>query len=82
MYIRDAERKQLSEQAMSLCIQSLRSSIKNTNTDNHGAMQKLLLDIFRAYQKVQKHIVNKEGAFANMLMEMYKKIVQEKVCEK
>lgn len=49
------------------------------NTGSHGALQKVLLDIFKAYQKVQKHVVNKEGVFANMLMEVYKKMVQEKV---
>lgn len=79
VYIRDAERKQLSDQAMSLCVQSLKSQIKNMNTLSHSAMQKLLLDIFKAYQRVQKHIVAKESTFAAMLTDVYKNIVQENV---
>lgn len=79
VYIRDAERKQLSEQAMSLCVQSLKTQMKNVNTNSQTALKKLLLDIFRAYQRVQKHIQIKENTFATMLTDVYKQLVQEKV---
>lgn len=64
---------------MSLCVQSLKSQIKNMNIASHSAIQKLLLDIFKAYQRVQKHMAAKESTFATMLTDVYKKIVQENV---
>lgn len=79
MYIRDAERQQLSEQAMSLCVQSLKTQIKNVNVNSQTALKKLLLDIFRAYQRVQKYIQIKENTFATMLTDVYKQLVQENV---
>lgn len=79
VYIRDSERKQLSEQAMSLCIQSLKAQIKNINATSHVAQKKLLLDVFRAYQRIQKHIQVKESTFATMLTDIYKQMIQEKV---
>lgn len=79
MYIRDAERKQLSEQAMSLCVQSLKAQMKNVNTNSQTALKKLLLDIFKAYQRVQKHIQIKENTFATMLTDVYKQLIPEKV---
>lgn len=79
MYIRDAERRQLSEQAMSLCVQSLKAQIKAVNMNSQTALKKMLLDIFRAYQRVQKHVQVKENTFATMLTDVYKLLVQEKV---
>lgn len=80
IYIRDKERRQLSEQAMSLCVQSLKAQMKNVNTNSQTALKKLLLEIFKSYQRVQKHIQIKENTFASMLTDVYKLLVPEKVC--
>ncbi|KAK4873288.1 hypothetical protein RN001_015317 [Aquatica leii] len=79
IYIRHTERDQLSEQALSLCIQSLREQIKNVTSTN--TMQKLLIDAFRSYQRIQKHVPAKESVFSSMLSDIYKKSLKDKVPE-
>ncbi|KAF5296187.1 hypothetical protein FQA39_LY12641 [Lamprigera yunnana] len=75
VYIRHNERDQLCEQALSLCVQSLREQIK-TIVGSSG-IQKLLIDIFRSYQRIQKHIPTKESAFSMMLCDIYKKTMKD-----
>ncbi|XP_031357687.1 calcineurin-binding protein cabin-1-like isoform X2 [Photinus pyralis] len=79
VYIRHNEREQLSEQALSLCVQALREQVKSTNST--GSLQRLLMDIFRSYQRIQKHVPSKEATFAAMLGEVYKKTLVEKLPE-
>lgn len=49
---------------------------------NESAVQRLLQDIFRSYQRVQKNDHSKESIFGSMLTEVYKKIRQDKVGQK
>ncbi|KAF5297375.1 hypothetical protein FQR65_LT01305 [Abscondita terminalis] len=77
IYIRHNEREQLSEQAFSLCIQSLREQIKNVTSTN--ATQRLLIDVFRSYQRVQKHSSLNENVFSSMLSDVYKKTLKDNV---
>lgn len=96
IYIRDSERQQLSDQALSICIQLLRGMVKkfqagklsieqpdtsniNPNTQEKDAAPKLILDVYRAYQKIQKHIPNKENVFSGFLTDTYKHYMQNKV---
>lgn len=79
VYIRHSEREQLSEQALSLCIQTLRNAIKNV-TDT-ASTEKLMIDIFKAYQRSQKSLAHKESVFASMLGDVYKKYMNDKVPE-
>ncbi|XP_022907944.2 calcineurin-binding protein cabin-1-like isoform X2 [Onthophagus taurus] len=81
IYIRHVEREQLSEQALTLCIQSLRKQIKNIENSSSSMVQKILLDVYRIYQRSQKSLPNKESTFASMLTDVYKKCVKEKVPE-
>lgn len=60
-----------------MCIQSLRSLIKNTA--GTAATEKLMNDIFKAYQRSQKNLAHKEGVFSSMLIEVYKKNMGDKV---
>lgn len=78
VYIKDAERKQLSEQALSLCIQTLRTQIKNVTVAN---CNKFLGEVYRSYQRVQKNLEQKESIFAGMLTEVYKKFMGDKIPE-
>jgi hypothetical protein len=62
-----------------MCVQCLRSQIQNVPNMNDTAVQRLLQDIFRSYQRVQKHEASKESTFASMLTEVYKKMKKGKV---
>ncbi|KRT83277.1 hypothetical protein AMK59_3936 [Oryctes borbonicus] len=73
IYIRHTEREQLSDQAITLCIQCLRRQIKNIDSLSSSAKQRILLDIFRIYQRSQKHITHKESIFSGMLVDVFKK---------
>lgn len=79
IYIRHSEREQLSEQALTLCIQCLRKQIKSIDTMSSAARQKILLDIYRIYQKSQKSLPHKEAVFSGMLVDVFKKTVNEAV---
>jgi hypothetical protein len=79
IYIKDSERLQFADQAMAMCVQCLRSQIQNVPNMNDTAVQRLLQDIFRSYQRVQKHEASKESTFASMLTEVYKKMKKGKV---
>lgn len=79
VYIKHSDREQLSEQALSLCIQSLKAQIKNLNSTS--ALQRLVLDLFRSYQRIQKYIPQKETIFSGMLGDAYKKFMKEKIPE-
>lgn len=79
IYIKDSERLQFSEQALMMCMQCLQGHVKNVATMNHASVQKLLQDIFKAYKKVQKHMPNMENKFANMLSDVYKIYMKDKV---
>lgn len=40
---------------------------------------KLLQEIFKVYQRLQKHLPGKESPFSTMLVEVYKQFIKEKV---
>ncbi|XP_063980045.1 calcineurin-binding protein cabin-1-like isoform X2 [Diachasmimorpha longicaudata] len=81
-YVRDSEREQLSRQASTLCLQSLRTRMQvmgpPSATDNSPLFRKdrrtaVLLDIYKIYQQVQKNFQGKEvQAFATLLVDTYK----------
>lgn len=71
-YLREPEREQLSRQALSLTLQTLRARLRDEPTSA------LVLEMFRTYQTVQKLLPQKEKTFASLLIEAYKK---HKKCE-
>lgn len=92
IYIRDAERIQLSDQALSLCVQSLRGLIKRMTsgkeiyitelvpTDQEANPQvRLVMDLYRAYMKVQKYLPQKESLFSGLFIDTYKFYMKNKV---
>ncbi|RZC42711.1 calcineurin-binding protein cabin-1, partial [Asbolus verrucosus] len=81
IYVKDSERLQFADQAMAMCVQSLRSQIQNVPNMNETAVQRLLQEVFRSYQRVQKHETNKEATFASMLTEVYRKLKKDKLPE-
>ncbi|XP_046833228.1 uncharacterized protein LOC124430542 isoform X2 [Vespa crabro] len=83
-YLRDSEREQLSRQALTLCLQSLRSrvhtmgspsTIDSVHLIRTDSRTQVLLDVYKIYQQIQKHFQNKEPtvqAFASLLIDTYK----------
>lgn len=77
-YLKDAERKELLQQAISFCIQTIKILLKKfTNCDdkNDKEFLTLLIDIYKAYRQCNKHLVQKEAMFASLLVDSYKMYV-------
>ncbi|XP_043487375.1 calcineurin-binding protein cabin-1-like isoform X1 [Polistes fuscatus] len=83
-YLRDSEREQLSRQALTLCLQSLRSrvhtmgspsTIDSVHLIRTDSRTQVLLDVYKIYQQIQKHFQTKEPtvqAFSSLLIDTYK----------
>nr|XP_021191006.2 calcineurin-binding protein cabin-1 [Helicoverpa armigera] len=86
-YLRDSDREELAQQAFSLCIQSLKGQLTKfsqqadlkSNEVERQALNSLMLDIYRAYQRAQKQPNSKQ--FTNLLIEGYKLATSETIAE-
>jgi hypothetical protein len=75
-YLKDCERKELFNQAITLCIQALRNLLKKHIEDkNEEAIIELLKEIFKNYRKCSKYMQAKEMAFSSVLVDTYKAYV-------
>jgi hypothetical protein len=72
-YLRDSEREQLCRQALTLALQALRAKLREGPITSG-----LIVEMYRAYQRVQRHLPHKESVFASLLSEAYKQ--HAKVC--
>lgn len=77
IYIKDSDRVSYCEQAMEMCVQSFRGQITNIPSLQSQQVTKLLHDIFRIYQRIQKYIPNKESTFSGLLVNAYKAHMKE-----
>lgn len=68
-----------SEQALTMCTQTLRSQIKNVANMTNPQIVKLLQEIFKVHQRLQKHFGSQDNVFSGMLVEVYKQFIKEKV---
>lgn len=76
--MKDAERKELLQQAISFCIQTIRILLKkytNEGDKNDKEFVTLLIDIYKAYRQCNKHMVQKEALFSSLLVDSYKMYV-------
>lgn len=86
-YLRDSDREELAQQAFSLCVQSLRGQLTKfgqqadlkSNDVERQALNSLMLDIYRAYQRAQKQPNSKQ--FTNLLIEGYKLATSEPIAD-
>ncbi|KAJ8711964.1 hypothetical protein PYW08_008918 [Mythimna loreyi] len=86
-YLRDFDREELAQQAFSLSVQSLKGQLTKfsqqadlkSNEVERQALNSLMLDIYRAYQRVQKQPNSKQ--FVNLLIEGYKLATNEAIAE-
>ncbi|XP_050504043.1 calcineurin-binding protein cabin-1 isoform X3 [Diabrotica virgifera virgifera] len=81
IYIKNSERMAFSEQAMTMCIQSLKSQTKLVPNMTNPQIAKILQEIYKIYQRLMKHVPTKETPFANLLVEVYKQFIKEKIPE-
>lgn len=89
-YLRDTEREQLSRQALTLCLQSLRTKVQlmgstisdPTSNKNPDARTQVLLDTYWVYQRAIKSFQTKEQTIqtlSTLLVDTYKTYVGNKV---
>lgn len=89
-YLRDSEREQLSCQALTLCLQSLRRKVQlmgslnseSASDKNVDARTQVLLDTYWVYQRALKNFQFKEQtiqSLATLLADAYKTYVGNKV---
>ncbi|KAL0818728.1 hypothetical protein ABMA28_008059 [Loxostege sticticalis] len=86
-YLRDSDREELAQQAFSLCVQSLKGQLTKfsqqadlrSNDVEKQALKSLTLDIYRAYQRVQKQPNSKQ--MVNLLVEAYKLVCTTPITE-
>ncbi|XP_013173457.1 PREDICTED: calcineurin-binding protein cabin-1-like [Papilio xuthus] len=86
-YLRDSDREELAQQAFSLCVQSLKGQLLKfsqqadlkSNEVERQTLKSLMLDIYRAYQRVQKQPNSKQ--FTNLLIDAYKLIAPTPIPE-
>ncbi|XP_068619649.1 calcineurin-binding protein cabin-1-like [Battus philenor] len=86
-YLRDSEREELAQQAFSLCVQSLKAQLLKfsqqadlkSNEVERQTLKTFMLDIYKAYQRVQKQSNSKQ--FVNLLVDAYKLITTASIPE-
>lgn len=64
---------------MFMCTQSIRAQMKNLATMTNPQLLKLLQEIFKIYQRAQKHMPIKDNVFATMLQDVYKSLMKDKL---
>lgn len=79
-YIKDSERKDLLDNAMTFCVQAFKDLLKKHGVDqrNDNEILILLVEIFKAHKKL-KNVSQKESPFSNVLVDTYKSYADGKV---
>lgn len=79
-YIKDSDRMELYQQAMTFCVQIMRNLFKNiTETRDNVETLNLLIDIYKAHKRCIKYMPQKEPLFIQLLVDVYKFYIQDKV---
>lgn len=79
-YITDSERKELCNQSINYCVQILRGVLqRNMEKRDDVETLNLLIDIYKIHKKCIKYMNQKEPLFAELLVEVYKYFIKNKV---
>lgn len=80
-YIKERERKEHLDQAMSFCSQSFKDLLKQHSVDKRDDTEllTLLIEIYQAHKKCAKQTAPKDSVFSSNLVETYKAYIQGKV---
>lgn len=74
--MRDNEREELSKEAATLCVQSLRKKMQELDKDK---LQKFILELYYIHKRANKSNL-KEPRFSSILNEVYQKLTDSQVC--
>nr|XP_049462674.1 calcineurin-binding protein cabin-1-like [Anopheles coluzzii] len=78
-YLNDFERKELVQQAILFCVQVYRSILKKASDGHNDAeLLSLMVDVYKAYRKIIKHMQSKEPLFATVLIDAYRAFISDK----
>lgn len=82
-YIKDSERKELLQQALTFCSQAFKDILKQHSTDkrNDTELLALIVEIYKAHKKCLKNISQKETVFSALMVDTYKVYIQGKVAQ-
>lgn len=83
-YIKDSECKELLQQTLSCCCQAFRNILRKhtpptVDKTNDYELVNLMLEVNKMYRKCLKQIPGKEAGFTQVLCEVYKAYVEDKV---
>lgn len=80
-YIKDSECKELLQQTLSCCCQSFRNILRRHTAEkrNDYELVNLIVEVNKMYRKCMKQIPGKEGCFAQVMVDVYKAYVEDKV---
>ncbi|XP_046803424.1 calcineurin-binding protein cabin-1-like isoform X3 [Lucilia cuprina] len=79
-YITDAERKELCQQSINYSIKILRCILqRNAEKRDDSEILNLLLDVYKIHKKCVKYMNQKEPMFAELLIDVYKCFIKDKV---
>lgn len=83
-YIKDSECKELLQQTLSCCCQAFRNILRKhtpptVDKTNDYELVNLMLEVNKMYRKCTKQIPGKEAGFVQVLCDVYKAYVEDKV---
>lgn len=80
-YIKDLERKELFQQAISFCIQTFRNLLLKHSREQRDEQEliSLLIEIYKAHKKSMKYLLHKEGLFSTLLVDVYKVFMENRL---
>lgn len=77
--IKDTERKELLDNAMSFCVQSFKNLLQKYGEQrNDNEILTLIIEIFKAHKKI-RNVSQKESPFSNVLVDTFKLYAEGKV---
>lgn len=76
-YLRDNEREELSREAATLCVLTLRNKIKDLASASEE-MRKFIMEVFNMYKRATKSSL-REPKLSSVLTEIYSKLVANQV---
>lgn len=80
-YIKENERKELLDLAISFCAQTFKDLLKRHSVDKRddNELLTLIVEIYKAHKKCLKNVGQKETPFSSTMVDTYRAYVQDKV---
>lgn len=79
-YLNDVDKKELLRDALESCIQTFRNLLSSLAAEKKERdILNLMVDIYKAHRKCIKHMQQKEGQFAVVMVEAYKVYIKDRM---